>query len=291
MAGAPLAFHWPHTDNGNGTMAIVTATHSLADLHIPPWDLTGVENPVVVIHAPRESGCTSLIAALLAHLPALQAAVVLTDRAYTPGGYMQGALPRQVVLNKDPAQVLKALIGLQNHSRCSFPDEPLPRLALALDDVLYRASTLKADDFKRDLKIARDFNIAVIIATADTALLPGDVHTFATHVMATKCVHAKEPKALLDKLFVMYDSKEALVETLAACGRYEFLVGCLRACTAAAVDAPATARTFSFRAPPDLPVFAMAKELVQRLSLALNKALPLVGASDVVGGAPSSPIV
>ena len=215
-----------------------------------------------------------------------------------------------MVLNKPPAQVLKALIGLQNHARRSFPEEPLPKLALALDDVLYKAGTLKADDFKRDLKIARDFNIAVIIATADTSLLPGDVHTFATHVMATRCVHAKEPRALLDKLFVMYDSKEALTEALSACGRYEFLVGCLRGPGAAVATAAAAAvaggssggssggagkgdgappvedatRTFSFRAPPTLPVFAMAKELVQRLSLALDKALPLVGAADVGGG-------
>jgi len=262
------------------------AFSSLGDLHIAPWDLAGVVNPVVVIHAPRESGCTSLIAALLAALPGLQAAVVRTDRAYTPGGYMHGVLPPQVVLNKPPAQVLKALIGLQNHARRSFPEEPLPRLALALDDILYKAAVLKAEDFKRDLKIARDFNIAVIIATADTTLLPGDVHTFATHVMATRCVHAKEPRALLDKLFVMFDSKDGLAEALGACGQYEFLVGCLRG---GGPKAAAGAKTFSFRAPPVLPVFSMARPLVQRLSLALDKALPLVGASDVGVSTGTSP--
>lgn len=258
---------------------------SLEDLHIGPWDLSGLVNPVIVVHAPRGSGCTSLIAALLASLPGLEAAVVLTDRAYTPGGYMHGALPPQVVLNKPPAQVLKALIGMQNHSRRSFPDEPLPRLALALDDVLYKAATLKADDFKRDLKIARDFNIAIIITTADASLLPGDVHTFATHVMATRCVHAKEPGALLDKLFIMFNNKGSLNKALAACDEYEFLVGSVRGTVG-------VARTFSFKAPPVLPVFAMARELVQRLSLALDKAMPLVGDSGsnmgLSGGAGSS---
>jgi len=264
--------------------------HTLADLHIAPWDLSSTVNPVIVIHAPRESGCTFLIAALLAALPGLQGAVVLTDRPYTPGGYMMGVLPPQVVLNKPPAQVLKALIALQNHTRRTFPEEPLPRLALALDDVLYKASTLKADDFKHDLKIARDFNIAVIIATADTAMLPNDVHTFATHVMATSCVHAKEPRTLFDRLFVMLDSKETLTTALDSCGRYEFLVGCLRTHVPAA-DAAVSARTASFRAPPALPVFAMAKDLVQRLSLALDKALPLVGASDVGSLPEGSPSV
>jgi hypothetical protein len=231
---------------------------------ITPLDLRTVENPVIVIHAPRESGCTSLIGALLAGLPGLHAAIVLTDRASaTPEGYMHGVLPEQVVFEKrSPAKTLEALIATQRHQKDNFPDEPLPKLALALDDVLYAPATLNAVDFKRNIKVAAGFNITVIIATANAALLPRDLDTFATHVFATRCNRVQDPKLLLAAAFTMFESKEDLKEALDLCRPHEFVVGVLRGRSA----------VYSFQTPTTLPVFSMALPLVEKLSFALKDA-------------------
>jgi hypothetical protein len=248
-------------------LAPAGAAVRLSDQGFTPLEVRDIENPVFVIHAPRGSGCTSLLGALLAALPGLHAAVVLTDRASSPG-YMHGVVPKQMVLNKPPKEVLKAMLGVQDHARRNFPEEPLPKLALALDDVV-SAKILKDDEFKADLKIARDFNIAVIMATANAGLLPADVHTFATHVAATRCVAAKEPKQLYDRLFVMFESADALRDALALCQPFEFLVGALRLPATGSLSLTRMVHTFAV--PPVLPLFAMAAPLVEKLSFALSK--------------------
>lgn len=242
---------------------------SLAELGIGPLDVRGMVNPVIVMHAPRESGCTSAIAGLLASLPGLHAAVVLTDRGNSPAGYMHGILPRQVIFDKAPDVVLETLLSVQQHALRNFPAEPLPRLALAMDDVFYKATTMRNETFKKNIKAARDYNIAVIIATADANLLPTDVHTFATHVMATRCVHAREPKLLYDRLFVMAASASELEDDLKLCKPYEFLVGSIR-----------VRELHTFVSPRTLPVFYMALPLVEKLSFALEKGGGGTGASS-----------
>ena len=231
---------------------------------VTPLDITKLSNPVIVIHAPRSAGATTLIGTILAGLPGLHAAVVLTDRASVTGGYMHGILPPQVVFQRrKPAAVLETLINMQRHHLENFAPETLPNLAFVMDDVLYSgASCLKDVDFKRNVNIAADFKITVIISTSNVTLLPNDLATFATHVFATKCVDvAREPTAL-KKAFIMFEGKETLRDALELCRPYEFLVGVLRRSTGGPVQ--------SYLVPNVVPVFAMATSLVEKLSLALQ---------------------
>jgi hypothetical protein len=259
------------TPGGGGITATVLGTAArLLDVGIQPLDMSTIENPVMVIHAPRGSGCTTLLGVLLASLPGLHGAVVLTDRGATPAGYMHGILPPQVIMNRPPREVLQGMIKVQQYALEHFPDDPLPRLCLALDDILYATKTMRDDDFKRDLKNAHAFNIAVLIATADSTLLPPDIHTFATHVLATRCVSVAEPKQLLAKMFVMFPDVATLQNTLDLCQPFEFLVGTLRV-------PPGASRALhhvvhSLITPAEgLPVLAMARPLVKSLTFALEQ--------------------
>lgn len=248
---------------GAGFMADAgPSVHRLADKHIDALDLRTMDCPVIVIHSPRRRGCTSLIGALLAGLPGLQAAVALTFRAAGASPYMHGILPKQMVKEKDPLAALRALISMQSHARRNFPAEPLPKVAIAMDDVFdSKARALRNQEFTRALKVARDFNITVILATADASLLPMDVHTFATHVFATEPLGARELKLLHERLFMMYTKKD-LEEDLALCAPHEFLVACLqerRNCMR------------SFLIPDALPVLAMAVPLVEKMAFALDR--------------------
>ncbi len=250
-------------------LAYATAAR-LLDVGIQPMDASTIENPVMVIHAPRGSGCTTLLGALLAMLPGLHGAVVLTDRACTadPSKYMDGILPPQVVLNRPPKEVLQAMIKMQQYAPEQFAEEALPYLCLVLDDILYDTKVLRDNEFKRDLKNAHSYNIAVLIATADAALLPADVHTFATHVLATKYMSASEPKQLHSKMFVMFDNAKDLQATLDLCQPYEFLVGTLRV-------PPGGSRALahvvhSVIAPPRLPKLSMPTPLLKSLSFAMQ---------------------
>jgi len=185
--------------------------------------------PVIVIQAPRESGLSSLIASLLLQTQqtrGLDGVVVLTDRATEH--YMGGTIPRQVIMDKSFDVVLKTLIDMQKHRQSTLPDRPLLRLAIAVDDMIYSNRVLKSEALQRDIKLAKEYNIMVIVATSDVAILPANVHTFATHVLATKCLSTEEPKLLQKRMFVMFDSPVALADTIALCQRYEFLVGLLR---------------------------------------------------------------
>jgi hypothetical protein len=139
-------------------------------------------------------------------------------------------------------------------------------LALALDDVLYSPALLKDVDFKRDLKIAANYNIAVLIATANAGVLPDDVHTFATHVLATKCVAAREPRLLAPRLFVMFKDADSLSDVLALCKPFEFVVGVLRERV-----------VHSYVVPHELRVFHMAQPLLEKLSFALDQGPPRRG--------------
>ena len=214
------------------------AAARLADLHIRDFDFGELTKPpVIVIHAPREAGTTTLITSLLVQAQerlGIDGVVVLCDRPLPDGLYMNGVIPRDVVFGKPADKVLKALIGLQVHrlGMDGAAATELPRLALALDDTLYTPKLLRSEAFQCDVKRAKNYNIMVIIATSNCDTLPKTVHTFATHVLATRCVSAEEPKHLQKRMFVMFPNAPTLVETLALCRRYEFLVGLLCPCDA-----------------------------------------------------------
>jgi hypothetical protein len=244
----------------------VTAT-CLQDLNIAPLVVTELVNPVVIVHAPRETGATSLIATLLSLLPGIDGVVVLTDRAVAPT-YMNGALPSQLVLNKPADKVLKQLIRVQQHHLRHFPDEKLARLALAMDDVFYTPKVLKSEDFQKDIKIAKDFNITVIMTTADASLLPNNVHTFATHVFATRCISTEEVKLLHKRMFIMFAATGDLADRLALCKPYEFLVGLLRGSSHYIERVTRRLTTDMTVTKEHLPTEA---SLVEKLSLALDK--------------------
>lgn len=193
----------------------------LSDLGITEFSLQEVSKPpVFFVHAPREAGSSTLLASLF------EGVVVLCDRPSPQ--YMGEILPNGVIHSKPGDSVLKALIDIQSHRLSLSAKAALPRLALVLDDVLYTAKMLKSEAFQRNIKRAKDFNIMVVIATSDADLLPKNIPTLATHVFATKCVSTEEPKLLQKKMFVMFDSATALMETLVMCRRHEFLVGLMR---------------------------------------------------------------
>ena len=238
----------------------------LEDLNIKSLRVDAIGNPVILIHAPRESGGTRLIASLLSSLPDLDAAVVLTDRAGPR--YMEGALPEALVLNKPPASVLKQLIRVQQHRLKNFPDEPMEHLALALDDIMYTPKLLRSADFQSDIKLAKHYNVTIIMVTADMNLVPNNVHTFATHVLATKCLSSDEPKLLQRRMFVMFENGTELNDHLVLCRPYEFLVGLLRP-----VTGPRSIEnmTRSFVCHKTIDPLVMQTTLVEKLSLALDK--------------------
>ena len=238
----------------------------LEDLNIKPLHVETIKNPVIVVHAPRETGGTRLIASLLSCLPELDAAVALTDRAGPL--YMDGALPDALVLNKSPASVLKQLIRVQQHRLKNFPEEPIEHLALALDDIMYTPKLLRSADFQSDIKLAKHYNITIIMVTADMNLVPNNVHTFATHVLATKCLSSDEPKLLQKRMFVMFESGSELNDHLGLCRPYEFLVGLLRP-----IAGPRSIEnmTRSFACHKCISALPMQTTLVEKLSLALDK--------------------
>ena len=238
----------------------------LEDLNIKPLDVEASKNPVMLIHAPRESGGTRLLASLLKCLPDLDAVVALTDRAVPE--YMDGSLPAALLLNKPPADVLKELIRVQQHRLKNFPEEPMEHLALALDDVMYTPKVLRSADFQSDIKLAKHYNITIIMSTSDVNLVPNNVHTFATHVFATRCLSSDEPKLLQKRMFVMFENGTELNDHLTLCRPYEFLVGLLRP-----VLGPRSIEnmTRSFACHRSIAPMAINTSLVEKLSLALDK--------------------
>lgn len=239
----------------------------LDDVNIQRLDVHSLVNPVIIVYAPRETGTTTLIGSLITSLPGIDGAVILSDRAVS--SYMNGAVPSQVILHKPADKVLKQLIGMQQHHQRHFPTESMARIVLALDDVLYTPKLLKSEDFQRDIKLAKEFNITIIIATADVALLPTNVCTFGTHVFTTKCVSTIEPKVLQQRLFVMFDNPAELVDMLALCRPYEFLVGIVRPPVHGIRSIETLTRTYI--AKRESPRLSMAQHLVEKLSLLLEK--------------------
>lgn len=229
-----------HMNNTKEQMAETKPIHApsaapscLRDKHIRPFQVSSLrEPPVFIIQAPRGKGMTTAIGSLLVQMQArhkIDGAIVLTDRL-TPG-YMGGILPRTCISDKPADKVLHQLLETQRFSLESTPTEPLPRLALALDDVMYTPKMFRSETFQREIKLAKNFNITIIIGTSDATLLPANVQTLATHVLATKCVSTDEPKLLQKRMFTMFESPQTLMETLALCQPHEFLVGLLRSQT------------------------------------------------------------
>ena len=206
---------------------------SLRDLNIRTYRLSELakdECPVIFIHSPRSAGASTLIGSLLVQLQqdwGLDGAFVLTDRA--DRYYMGGILPSGIILDKPFEFVLRKLIEVQCHRQSTFPDRPALKLAIAVDDFIYQSKDLKSAAVIRDIKLAKSYSIAIIIATPDATILPGsNGHTLATHVLATRCISTEEPKLLKKSLFVMFDSPVALADTLALCRKHEYLLGLLR---------------------------------------------------------------
>ena len=245
-------------------------------------EMTEDTNPVIFIHSPRESGITTLIGSLLVQMQqewGLDGAFVLTDRA--DKHYMGGILPDGIVQDKPFEQVLRKMIEVQRHRQSTVPGSPL-KLALAVDDYISNVKELKSITLQRDIKLAKKYNISIIIATPDASVFPPNCQTLATHVIATKCISTEEPKLLKKSMFVMYDSPASLAENLALCGKHEFLVGLLRL---ANVDGTSTMHDYSRTYTPTLfardesfcegedyeeATFTMSPELISHMTYALG---------------------
>jgi hypothetical protein len=204
---------------------------ALRDLNIRSFRFEDetVSSPVIFIHAPRESGTSTLLGSLLVEMQkqwGLDGAFVLTDRA--DSRYMGGILPKDIILDKPFEYVLRKLIEVQRHRQGTVTDRPALKLALVVDDFIYSSRELKSTALQRDIKLAKSYNISILLATPDVSILPANVLTLATHVLATKCISTEEPKFLKKNMFVRFDSAVSLADTLALCKKHEFLMGLLR---------------------------------------------------------------
>ena len=202
--------------------------------------------PVVIVHGRRCSGISTLIMSILVQTQerfGLDGAIIINDRCTQT--YGQGVVPLAAVVNEPLEKVLATLIDVQVHRQNTLPDKPLLRLAVAVDDCIYNAKTLKSETLQSRIRLAYQYNIMIIIGTSDLGVLPPNVHTFATHVMATRCVSTEEPKQLQKKLFVMFETHVALADVLANCRPYEFLVGVLRSDGTAGTTVQDFSRTYT----------------------------------------------
>ena len=219
---------WPPMSEDEEVAAATTA--SLYNASIVTLRLADIaEDPVFCIHCPQGQGATTLIGSLLIQLQkvrGLDGVLVLTDRASKY--YMGGILPEHVLVDKPFDYVLRKMIELQRNRQMTLPEEPALRLAVAVDDYMYGARALQTPAIQRDIKLAKSYNITIILATTSAKVLPDGADSLATHAMATKCMCTDAPKLLKKKMFVTYDSHVALADMLALCGRREFLVGILR---------------------------------------------------------------
>jgi hypothetical protein len=217
-----------HEDDAEaGSSSDRTSNLGLRSFMIRPFSLDEFTTaPVVVVHGRNIS---TLIMSLLVQTQerfGLDGAIIINDRCTQT--YGQGVINLAAVVNEPLEKVLTTLIDVQVHRQNTLPDKPLLRLAVAVDDCIYNAKTLKSETLQSRIRLAYQYNIMIIIGTSDLGVLPPNVHTFATHVLATRCVSTEEPKQLQKKLFVMFETHVALADVLANCRPYEFLVGVLR---------------------------------------------------------------
>ena len=211
--------------------APAAAAASLHNASITTFQLKEITvDPVFFICTPQGEGNTTLIGSLLIQLQkvrGLDGACILTDRASKY--YMGGILPSNDILVDKPFDyTLRKLIELQRNRQMTMPEEPALKWALVADDYLYGPRGLVTPAVQRDIKLAKSYNITIILATTSAKVLPDEAESLATHAMATKCLSTDTPKLLKKKMFVSYDSHVALADTLALCSRHEFLVGILR---------------------------------------------------------------
>lgn len=183
--------------------------------------------PVVLVHALRHAGMTALLVHLMCELQqafGIAGGLVLCDRPVLD--YMNSAVPRELVAaNQKPDRVLESMLKMQTLS------SPRSRLVLVIDDTMCKSSTLRSEEFQRNIKRAGDLDIAILIGTTDADLLPPNLTTFATHVVATGCPFGSTVKTLHKRAFGMIDECEDLGEALRECALFEFLVGIVRSRT------------------------------------------------------------
>ncbi len=208
-----------------------TSNAALAsELHIREFSWDEVTRPpVAVVHAPRGAGMTTLLGSLVMQAQAklgIEGAVVLCDRP--EASYMGKIMPADVIYNKPPDKVLSELISMQSHRASLEAEVPRQRLVFVMDDILYSPRMLQSHSFQVDIKRAKDFDIMIIIATSNANVLPTNLHTFATHVFATRCISTGEPTALQKRMFVMFNKPADLIKHLSLLRPFQFLVGLVR---------------------------------------------------------------
>lgn len=227
----------PESPKRNSTSASSSNAALVSELHIREFSWDEVTRPpVAVVHAPRGAGMTTLLGSLIMQAQAklgIEGAVVLCDRP--EANYMGKIMPADIIYNKPPDKVLSELISMQSHRASLEADVHKQRLMFVMDDVLYSPRMLQSHSFQVDIKRAKDFDIMIIIATSNANVLPTNLHTFATHVFATRCVSTSEPAALQKRMFVMFNKAADLVKHLVLLRPYQFLVGLVRPATGAGV--------------------------------------------------------
>jgi hypothetical protein len=196
---------------------------------LPRFQLRDLADPpVIVAYVPRGGGASTLLGSLLIEGQRdarIAGAVVVTDRLPPGGTYMGGI--GGLVRDACPSAVLASMIEYQRGSGGGVG--AMARLALVVDDVASSTTrkALKNEAFQTRLKMAKDYNIMVLIATSDVNTLPANVPTFATHVMTTRSVFVNDAKVAQKRLFPMLSGDE-LSDVLKSCLAYQFVVGVLR---------------------------------------------------------------
>jgi hypothetical protein len=188
---------------------------------------------VVVAYGPPKSGVSTLLASLSLEIQAawgLDGIVIITDRVTDT--YMGNTMPHQLITDKAFPFVLRTLIDMQRHRRTTLAHELAHRpyrLVLVVDDHMTDPKDWRAPNLQRDLRLAADANIMVLIGTSNPKLLGSVVPLVATHVFATRA--ATEAKLMAKFMFAtcIADESVDLEGMLKDTAKYEFLVGCLRA--------------------------------------------------------------
>ena len=201
---------------------------------LPAFTAKAFTEPGVCIgYGPPKSGISTLLESLLLEVQAvwgLDGVVIITDRVTDT--YMGNTMPHQLITDKALPFVLRTLIDMQRHRRSTLAHEPAHRpyrLAIAVDDHMTDPKDWRAQNLQRDLRLAADANIMVLIGTSNAKLLTSVVQLVATHVFVTRAV--TESKLMAKTMFATCITDESidLDALLRDTGKYEFLVGCLRA--------------------------------------------------------------
>ena len=198
----------------------------------PVTDLRTAHDAPVVLFAsvPRRAGATPLLAkwlTLIQDSKGLEAAVVVTPRPHVWTHSLGLVQPGLVVSTAPFSVVLSEVVSMQQ--RRVGASLPPFSLAIVVDDGLLDAKELRAAGVAKNVALAGDLQINLLVATSNPDLLGKAALHMATHVVAGPAVPAQYPRLLTRTLFTMVAKDVQMAALLDRCRRpHEFVVGVYR---------------------------------------------------------------